>query len=366
MTTIRKTTLALAVIAVAGCSSTLDRRNPDGSFDYAKVKLNAPLQVPAGLQAPKGASKYDIPTIKDPNAPVAKAVDIRAPSLVLTVVDGSRISEDEAGAKVEIDAREDQNDVVSIIHQRLDQWLKDKKIPVQSRTDKSIETGWFVPHNMKGQIQYADDFPVKRRFKITVDAPDHARSAEVHVSSIGAEKVSGADEANLTIGSGERASVAVLNDWLGYYAGLDKHKAKVVALAKYRPIAVTMGTNSSGLTAYKLDADFERAWGRVPMVLAHMGFEIKDIDKSLGTYYVSYSGNPEHSFWGSLFSSDDHKDLNIKHSKYQVQLGEVGEHTTSMTITDSDGQPIADDKYKEIFTPFTQLMGDSGLKEIKK
>lgn len=358
---IRKTTLALAVIALAGCSSTSERRAPDGGFAYTKVADQPPLTIPAGLHAPKGDGKYVIPPAAD-KGPVGKAMDIRAPRLVLTVVDGSRIAEDEAGSKVEIDAREGEDNVVTVINQRLDEWLKARNIPVASHNGNTIETDWFVPNDMEGMIKNADDFPVKRRFEIRVDAPQHARTAEVYVTSKGAERVAG-DDNDATIGSGERASVAVLNDWLGFYASRDTAHAKEIALAKFRPIAVTLGKNSSDLTALVLGADFERAWSRVPMVLEHMGFEIKDIDKSLGTYFVSYKGDPDSSFWSGIFGGDD-KELSIKHGKYQIQLGEMGDNT-SMTITNDDGQPIPDDKYAEIYKPFSELMRDSDLKEMK-
>ncbi|WKE66892.1 outer membrane protein assembly factor BamC [Gallaecimonas kandeliae] len=357
--TIRKTTLALAVIALAGCSSTMDKRQADGGFAYADVKPQPPLQAPAGLHPPKDDGKYAIPQLKG-QGPVGKELDIRAPRLVLTLAGGSRLEESESGSKVEIDATDGVGDVVAIINSRLDEWLKARNIPVDKRTGTDIDTGWFVPADQDSMMKAADDFPVKRRFAIHIEAPAHKRSAVVTVKSLGAEK---ADDDEASIGSGERASVAVLNDYLAFYAGKDTVSQREMALSKYRPIAVTL-SQSGEVPAFTLGADFERAWSRLPMVLEHLGFAVKDIDKSLGTIFVSYEGNPDSSFWSGLFGGGG-KDLSFKHGKYQVLLGEKGENT-SMTITDKDGQPLAADKYSEMYNPFSELMADPKLEEFKK
>lgn len=360
--TITKTTLALAVIALAGCSSTMERRQADGSFAYAQLETEPTLKAPANLHAPKGDGRFDIPPAKA-QGPVGKELDIRAPRLVLTLVDGSRLEESESGSKVQIDARDGVGDVVSIVQQRLDQWLAARNIPVQKRGSTQIETGWFVPADSETMMASADDFPVKRRFAISVKAPEHKRTAEVSIKSLGAEKASSDDEETI-IGEGERAAVAVLNDWLAYYASKDEVSARDQFLAKFRPVAVTLRQEEGDQTAFVLGADFERAWNRLPMVLEHLGFEVKDIDKSLGTLFVSYNGSPDSSFWSGLFGGDD-KELTLEHGKYQIQLGELGDNT-SMTLTDDDGQPLPTAKYTEMYNQFAELMRDGDLKELKK
>lgn len=357
---IRKTALAVAVLAMAGCASITDNRRADGSFDYADLQAQPTLQAPAPLKAPASNGQYHIPALKTPGD-VGKMLDIRAPKLVLALPDNATLDESEAGAKVRFDARRGMDNVVSVVNSRLASWLKARDIPVENSSATEIDTAWFIPHQRERLLNDVDAGDVKRRFAIHIKAAEHGRTVEVSVASLGVDANGTEPEA---VNDNEWASVMLLNDYLAYYAEQDQLHHRELVLSKYQPIGVTLGQDNNGAAAFILKADFERSWNRLPMVLEHMGFEIRDYDKSQAILYVTYDGSPDSSFWSGLFGGSD-KDLSLKHRKYRVQLGEMGENTT-VTFSTDKGQPITNAQYSEMNNLFSGLMRDDGLKEVKK
>ncbi len=355
----RNGTCVLGLLLLAGCTSVAERRQADGGFGYLKTHDAAALKVPADLKAPPQSSEYRIPTVQGQH-PTGAKLDIRAPQLVLPVAANSRVDEEAQGPAVVLDAQSGQTDLVADVRASLASWAEARDIPVVSASETELETDWFVPAEGESLLAKSEDVEAKRRFRIYLEPESHRRSAVLKVSSLGNESL----DDDVSAGTGERAAANLLNDWLTYYADSQTLESQQLALQKFQPIASRLGKDRNGVPAFLLDADFERAWARMPLVLQNMGFEVGDYDKSLGTLFVEYTGAVAGSFWDSLFGSDGDLSLPLDEDDYQVQLGEMGERT-SVIFVDEDGKPIPADIYAEISEAFTNMMRDSELKEPK-
>ena len=60
-----KRTLAIAssvaMVALAGCSSQIDRKTASGSYEYLKTKEHKTLEVPSELDAPTFSREFAVP-----------------------------------------------------------------------------------------------------------------------------------------------------------------------------------------------------------------------------------------------------------------------------------------------------------------
>ncbi|WP_341501421.1 outer membrane protein assembly factor BamC [Gallaecimonas sp. GXIMD4217] len=354
----RNGTYLLTLAVLAGCSSVADRRQADSGFDYLDTPPATALKAPAGLSTPEQSREYRVPEVQGEH-PVGPAVDIRAPQLILPVVANSRVEEGAALA-VTLDAQTGQADVVSDIRSSLDAWLAARAIPVTQASETELVTDWFVPAEGESLLALSDDVDARRKFRINIHPEGHRRTATLSVEHLGSESL----EEGIDAGSGERIAAALINDWLIYYGNNQALQNQQLALQKFQPIASRLGLDANGVPSFLLEADFERSWSRIPLVLEHMGFEVKDFDKSLGTLFVEYTGATKGSFWDSLFGSGGDLELSLDDDDYQVQLGEMGE-LTSVSFVDDDGKPVKADVYSEMSNAFTSLMRDGDLKEPK-
>ena len=98
-----KRTLAIAssvaMVALAGCSSQIDRKTASGSYEYLKTKEQETLKVPSDLDAPAFSRDFTLPELGQKADPklVGKSLMVRSPALVLPLVTGSHVEARDAG-----------------------------------------------------------------------------------------------------------------------------------------------------------------------------------------------------------------------------------------------------------------------------
>ena len=119
--------------------------------------------------------------------------------------------------------------------------------------------------------------------------------------------------------------------------GLPQEQAKK-AVASTPAKEAARVTTAQGQSAVQLDDGFDRAWRRVGLALDRTGFTVEDRDRNQGMYFVRYvepgSDKNDGSFFGKLFGGGS----GGAPLKYRVLVRSQGESTT-VTVLDDKGKP---------------------------
>ena len=133
-----KRTLAIAssvaMVALAGCSSQIDRKTASGSYEYLKTKEHKTLEVPSELDAPTFSREFAVPDLgqeADKNL-VGKSLMVRSPALVLPLVTGSHVEEGKSSATIWFDQVDDSQPLSQAIWNSLLSYLDEQGIGVDS------------------------------------------------------------------------------------------------------------------------------------------------------------------------------------------------------------------------------------------
>ena len=118
-----------------------------------------------------------------------------------------------------------------------------------------------------------------------------------------------------------------------------------------------MGFDDNGDAAFVIDAMYDIAWPRMQLVLRKLGFDVKDLDKSNGLLFVTYSGKDEKWFEG-WFSSDD--EFQLDEDDYRLQLREMG-NKTSVTFMNAESEPFQANQVSQLFPLFSDTMSEDDL-----
>jgi outer membrane protein assembly factor BamC len=192
---------------------------------------------------------------------------------------------------------------------------------------------------------------VSGKFSFTFNIKDHKRSGLISTSLI---DIDGSDNGI----SKRNVEVSMLNDVLALEAKRLRKKQELRRDEMKKGIAVTLGFDGNGESAFIVDAEFDISWVRFLSALKTLGFTIDDRDSSAGTIYAKYNG-VESSFFGSLIGSED--DLPIDKQTYHIQLGDLGKKTTIAFLDDED-IPMSAKFMSDIHQAFADSMADDSLK----
>ncbi len=99
----------LTVLALAGCSSQLDRKTASGSYDYVETSEKQPLKIPDELDKPEFSDDFALPEVGEEadRDLVGKNLIVMSPSVVMPVVTGSHVEEGTKKAVVWFDQVDD-------------------------------------------------------------------------------------------------------------------------------------------------------------------------------------------------------------------------------------------------------------------
>ncbi|MDO2947613.1 outer membrane protein assembly factor BamC [Aeromonas simiae] len=351
---VRTAGLALLSLAVvAGCSSPAERKMANRGFDYEEAKLEGrAFLVPAGLQAPRFSSDYDVPPLPEGNreGPVGAAVDVRPPAQLLTVVPGSQVVQSSGDPTVSFYALSTSQDVSSDAWAFLMNFLAKYKVTTEQldRAAGTLETGWFSNTAvLDGWGEEDDDFQIRQRYLFSLKADPVRHGINVTAKVVEHEEiVDGETRTTLSDAEARRYAVRALNQFSLYYdqqiKARDQHKST-------EGMGLALGFDNNDLSAWVADAPFDQVWQRMNRMLPRYGFTIKDSQQSLGWIDVEYD-DPGKGFWSGIGGEP----FKLEEGKYRFQLGEMAGGKTSITLFDEDKKPVKSDVVSQMHITLSQ------------
>lgn len=266
-----------------------DRKN-----DYLEERVLPPLELPEGVQTSSDDELFVIPVVRNRDLPEE---DFEAPRPTPLASSGNLVKiqklSDDLWLLIDVPP--------SHLWQRVKDFLTDNRIPLVAENAEQglLETSWLS--------RVDEEEPQHReRYRYVIDQGVQRNSSEVHIIQyqVGAN-------AELAMGEWPAESIsAEREEWM--VRELAQYLADVDTLGSVSLLAqgigsaskVTLARDDSGRPRIILELPYPRAWASVGQALEKASFNVADLDRSKGLYYVSYQPEldaEEPGFFGKMF-----------------------------------------------------------------
>lgn len=312
---------AVMVATLAGCSGGAERRRQaNQDFNYLETKPLQSWNVPAGAQ-PSQVDDYRIPAQRYPGE-LGRAVDIRPPQQVLTLIPGTRVVNDPQGVTLVLARAEDQ----AKLWRMTQQVLTERNVPLLSQSANVIETDWV------SWEQGDEDKVISSRYRIEKSAATAQPSYRIILT----DWREGNTEVPVSASNQERYSILMTNLMMARYDLQERELARQRAQALVKQIPISMGKDRSGLPVIIARAPYNVFWERLPSLLTQLGFTVDGRNRSQGIVEVEFRA-PDDAFWTELGTMP----IQLDNRSYRLQLGDLG-NRTSINVTNADGKPVTE------------------------
>lgn len=336
--------LGAALSTAQGCGWLI---GPDGYFrdkqdDYLGAREVAPLKIPDGMNARQLEDIYPVPP--------AAGTDIRPSSF--EVPRPSAISSETTEKSVRIHKMGEQQWVLvdyapAQVWPRLKQFLVDNQIGLEREdaVNGVMETSWLVRET---------DEKGRERFRLTVEQGVQSGSAELHVLQARALRTDNGSGWPATSDSAARERWML--DELANYLAQDDGKASVSLLAQGISTAskVSMATGGNGRPVIRLQLPYDRAWASLGMALERSKFQVVDLDRSTGHYFVDYRPDlapgekpEEQGMFSRLFGGWGSDDESLE-GKYQLKMQDHGAWVEISLAAPEGADPLSPERTEEV------------------
>ncbi|MAA61529.1 outer membrane protein assembly factor BamC [uncultured Idiomarina sp.] len=344
--------MGVAAVVVTGCSS-VEKERASGGFEYVNIQPTASLNIPDGLEKPEKGTQYQIPDTNIAPAPVGYKVNIMAPQQVRPIGLGSRVLETETETRVYFDIVDGMGDSVTefvrqaafdVLERRDIQWEKvgdNRWLTEQMTVQQTIEgdSGFF---GFGGESD--SDLERTFRYELTQETESHQRSTALRVDVNDFTQVIGGEEQEVAPLVVRNLEADLLN---AIISEVNRKQQLAVAREKAAGIETSLSKAAEGHSVFIVEDNFEQAWPLVNLALQNIGFEVEDLNRETGTYFVEYS-EPGSGFL--FIGGDDYEDLGIAEGEYEFRLLEDGENTS---VTVYQGEEIVSDEWiNQVFEAF--------------
>ncbi|WP_218354974.1 outer membrane protein assembly factor BamC [Alteromonas lipotrueiana] len=358
----------LVVMAVSGCSSQLDNQTASGSYEYLEAEQSSAIKTPESLDKPDFARDYDLPEL-GPEANqslVGKQIPVTSPALVHPLVKGSHVEEGQREAAIVFDQVDDSVPLDQSIWNALRSFLEKHQVEVASfdQQQNRLVTEYFVvseevedENSPWYALSDSIDTNLKRKFAFTMNVKPHGRTATLSAKLVDFKKQRG-DEVSNTINNLEqrREEVSMLNQVIAHYEYLIQLD-NTRRLAEIRQgLQTELADSASGDPAIIVDGKYDVVWPRMLLVLRKLGFAVKDLDKSNGLLFVTYTGE-DNGWWGNLFSSDEQL---LEQGNYRLQVAPMDERT-SVLFMNNESEPFDSQQLGDVYESFSDVMSQDNL-----
>ena len=206
-----------------------------------------------------------------------------------------------------------------------------------------LETSWLQ--------RTGEDAPKDReRYLFTIDQGVQRNSSEVHIVQY---QMSLALELPETLdwpadSTNKEREEWMVNELAQHLANTDgRGSVSLLAQGIGSASKVTLGRDKRGEPAITLGLPFNRAWASVGQALNKAEFNVLDLDRSSGKYYVSYQPDVEQEkpgFFARLFGAESQQ---ANKEDYLLIVSDLGE-TVEIKIAGMDAQAIDSKKARSL------------------
>jgi outer membrane protein assembly factor BamC len=365
----RGITYALALAAIAGCSTIGNVLEPD-RIEYKSAGKAPSLEIPPDLTKLQRENRYAIPEANRgqatasgymlqqsaaPAAQVANVAPAATPDMRIERAGNQRwLVVKQAPEALWPQLKDFWQDSGFLLTQEVPQagvmetdWAENRaKIPqdfIRNTLGKALDSLYSTGERDK----------FRTRLERTADG-----STEIYISHRGMQEVIVGQQKDSTVWTPRESDPELEAEFLSRLMtrlGAESTRAKaVIANAGLQPTRAKLV--KSGNAGYvEVDEGFERAWRRVGLALDRVGFTVEDRDRTQGLYFVRYvdpeqdrNKASEKGFFSKLFSfgSDDKAKTALR---YQVSVKGAGS-TSQVAVLNKDGAPDASQTAGRILT----------------
>lgn len=316
-------------------------------YDYLKATEEKPLELPPGFQDARLQELYPVPEV-DSSGPVGRALEVEAPSLVLTLGDGVRI--DRTGALPQVWIQDEIPQVWAI----LQSYLRDNQIGtrINDAQGHTVITDW-LEGDRKGFLKRlfgGNDALERARFRVELNAADDGRETRVQVAQTGKQVREEEGGEWQDQAASDRQATRFMNRFIAYY-DIRRNEIASERVARAGGINLRLGRDRNNNPALLADQEFFTVWNRVPRAFEKVGLRAVDRDQGQGMYYFNHE-DPEDGFWASLFGKERALP-DLPYGNYQLRLvAQDGE--TTLTMMDVDGTPLDEQLLTKIYPPLAE------------
>ncbi|MFO6422207.1 outer membrane protein assembly factor BamC [Motilimonas sp. KMU-193] len=340
---------------LAGCSSPESRKQAVNDFDYLDASLATPLST-EGVGELEQDPTYKIPALGT-NASgeyLGKKVDVRSPSQVLPVLQGTYV--DESSDKVTVTFTE----AIRGGTMKDDVWtLMLNFLAQQNVATVSLDKGrgelvsdYFTFEETFGSFWNKTRFRSKEQYKFYLKESSSSRSASLAVELLDVtESIDGdVNKGPLTVAEKNRYETNMINRLLVF--ALAEHQRLVGASQSVdNRVPIELGFDANGLPAWVTTVSYDKVWQKLPLALGALNFEEEASNKTLGFYRMSFK-QPSESFW----KEQGVRRFDLDRGDYIFQLGQSQDGQTLVTIFDKDKKPLSVQQVSSMYLSIADLM----------
>ncbi|WP_286844745.1 outer membrane protein assembly factor BamC [Idiomarina sp. UBA4206] len=344
--------MGLAAAVITGCSS-VEKERASGGFEYVNIQPTSALDIPGDLEQPEKGSKYRIPETDIAQAPIGHRVNITAPQQVRPLGLGSRVLETETETRVYFDVVDGMGDsVAEFVRQAARDVLKRRNLEWQEvNENRWLTEQMTIQQTIDGEGGFLgfggeSDSELERtfRYELLQETEPHKRTTSLRVNVNDFTQVVGGEEKVVAPLIVRNLETDLLN---AIISEVNRKQQLAVARNKAEGIDTRLSQAAEGHSIFVVEDNFDQAWPLVNLALEEIGFEVDDLNRESGTYFVEYS-EPGSGF---LFIGGDHyENLGIAEGEYEFWLLDDGENT-SVTVY-KDDKLVSDEWMNKVFEAF--------------
>jgi len=344
--------MGVAAVVVTGCSS-VEKERASGGFEYVNIQSTATLNIPGDLEQPKKGTQYQIPETEIASGPIGYRVNIMSPQQVRPLGLGSRVLETETETRVYFDIVDGMGDSVTefvrqaafdVLQRRNIEWQEageNRWLTEQMTVQQTIDgEGGFLGFGGESDKDLERTF----RYELTQETESHQRSTALKVDVNDFTQVLGGEQQEVAPLIVRNLEADLLN---AVISEVNRKQQLAVAREKAAGIETLKAEAAEGHSVFIVEDSFDQAWPLVNLALQEIGFEVEDLNRETGTYFVEYS-EPGSGFL--FIGGDDYDDLGIAEGEYEFRLLEDGENT-SVTVYQND-EIVSDEWINQVFEAF--------------
>jgi len=347
---------ALALTALAGCSSLSSMLEPGAGVDYKSAGKAPSLEVPPDLTQLQRENRYAIP---EANRGVATASGYTLqqgarPTTAVVAPSGTPdMHIERAGSERWLVVKESPEELWPQIK---DFWQDSGFLISEERPRAGVmETDWaenrakipqdFIRSTLGKALDSLYSTGERDKFRTRLERrPDG--STEIYISHRGMQEVVTGQQQDGTMWEPRPTDPGLEAEFLSRLMarlGVDNAQAKsMVANAVSQPARAKLVRNGSS-EYVQVDEAFDRAWRRVGLALDRVGFTVEDRDRTQGLYFVRYVDPVQDQkasskgFFSKLFSSGS-KDKEKSAQRYRISVKGTGD-ASHVVVLDNEGRP---------------------------